>query len=102
MNDYWDVEAIFAEAQMVPGKFPTGAVGLGKALDPNSEEENVRAPQKRRTGHNSTLCSRKCKLSIIIYPENPALPLTTGFNAADFDFDSSRAHVPCPPALLTC
>lgn len=43
MSDYWNIEVAFADSHAVPVRFNTAATGLGKALDPNADTEDVRA-----------------------------------------------------------
>jgi len=39
--EYWSTEEALAEAQAVPCVFRKPCVGLGRALDPNSDEDDA-------------------------------------------------------------
>jgi len=43
MSDYWNIEVAFADSHAVPVRFNTAATGLGKALDPNADTEDLPA-----------------------------------------------------------
>ncbi|GBG84146.1 hypothetical protein CBR_g38120 [Chara braunii] len=46
MADYYDVEAILAEDERVPVTFTTGATGVGRALDPSCDDNDLKRGTK--------------------------------------------------------